>query len=569
MILSPGLTVVMIAGAIKAIAGDVLIWEAYIIAVIPVAVFIFICVYLEPSISAKVAGFMCVLYAVSTMVIVVGALVQISNPSLFTPYAVYVIATMAIYIATGVFHPQEILCVLPLPIYLLLLPARNLVFTFFAICNVQDMDWGVREDVKLMSQKMREESERQADKIRDKMSGIFEDESRCCGLSKLFKCGERSNEMNETMLTQILLRLSKLEEGDRNGFLKTLDPKVRQLLISAQTIEAESGIEVNHDIPETPLMTLKLGERAPESNANPAWINHETFEECPVTTLGDKEEVFWKQLIKKYLKPIFNDEDTQKAMATGLKEMRSKFLFGIIMANVLWLNAIIMIQSVEQPVKDSIYINVTLPGDNRPLQLEPIGLGFLFFFLAITVVQFLVMLLHRYDTLLQILAFTKINLPCWAKNRVDESKSPEEAPTKVTGDDVKKFVQLAKTWQRLRIEDPSADYENRQNPIGGNNATDTDNKSPEYSRKVSHANALSEAFSQRFNTYRRRVEETGGDVQNTIYESVRRGMPRHLLNKPRQNSMESNTLKRLRERKISRYQDRKVSRQFKQSNEYV
>lgn len=49
------------------------------------------------------------------------------------------------------------------------------------------------------------------------------------------------------------------------------------------------------------------------------------------------------------------------------------------------------------------------------LQLEPIGLVFVFFFALILVIQFSAMLFHRFGTLSHILASTELNFFCSKK----------------------------------------------------------------------------------------------------------------------------------------------------------
>jgi len=49
------------------------------------------------------------------------------------------------------------------------------------------------------------------------------------------------------------------------------------------------------------------------------------------------------------------------------------------------------------------------------LQLEPIGLVFVFFFALILVIQFTAMMFHRFGTLSHILASTELNLHCGKK----------------------------------------------------------------------------------------------------------------------------------------------------------
>lgn len=62
------------------------------------------------------------------------------------------------------------------------------------------------------------------------------------------------------------------------------------------------------------------------------------------------------------------------------------------------------------------------------LQLEPIGLVFVFFFALILVIQFTAMLFHRFGTLSHILAATELNFCC---NKKSEELSQDALIDKV------------------------------------------------------------------------------------------------------------------------------------------
>lgn len=63
------------------------------------------------------------------------------------------------------------------------------------------------------------------------------------------------------------------------------------------------------------------------------------------------------------------------------------------------------------------------------LQLEPIGLVFVFFFALILVIQFTAMLFHRFGTLSHILAATELNFCC---NKKSEELSQDALIDKVS-----------------------------------------------------------------------------------------------------------------------------------------
>ncbi|ETN60018.1 chitin synthase [Anopheles darlingi] len=157
---------------------------------------------------------------------------------------------------------------------------------------------------------------------------------------------------------------------------------------------------------------------------------------------------------------ITYDEATQEArIAVDLKELRNKSVFAFFMFNALFVLIVFLLQLNKDKlhiiwplgVKTNItYDEVTAEVhiSKEYLQLEPIGLVFVFFFALILVIQFTAMLFHRFGTLSHILASTELN---WACN-----KKPEELSQDALID--KHAVEIVKNLQRLQGID--GDYDN-------------------------------------------------------------------------------------------------------------
>ncbi|XP_069120483.1 chitin synthase chs-2-like [Argopecten irradians] len=73
---------------------------------------------------------------------------------------------------------------------------------------------------------------------------------------------------------------------------------------------------------------------------------------------------------------------------------------------------------------------VTIPipsvwGDDRGgpdyLQVDILGLSFVIFFMVLLLIQFCGMVMHRWGTLLHLLAFTELTLP-WSKTTLEEKR---------------------------------------------------------------------------------------------------------------------------------------------------
>jgi len=192
---------------------------------------------------------------------------------------------------------------------------------------------------------------------------------------------------------------------------------------------------------------------------NPYWIEDPDLKKGEVDYLSSAEILFWKDLIDKYLYPIDQNKDEQARIAKDLKELRDSSVFAFFMINALF----VLIVFLLQLNKDSLHIkwplgvktNITYDETTQEvhiskeyLQLEPIGLVFVFFFALILVIQFTAMLFHRFGTLAHILASTELNLTC--------QKKAEDLSQDALID--KHAVEIVKNLQRLQGID--GDYDN-------------------------------------------------------------------------------------------------------------
>ncbi|OUC45511.1 Chitin synthase [Trichinella nativa] len=171
------------------------------------------------------------------------------------------------------------------------------------------------------------------------------------------------------------------------------------------------------------------------------------------------EENFWKDLRAKYLFPLNQDPKHQARVAAELIELRNQISFGFIMVNALFVLIVFLLQIkkdclyIEWPIGPMInHTVIPCHSDIKDpvwvvsrLQLEPIGLVFLTFFMTLLLLQFIAMLMHRFTTLAHIIASTEIF--CFQK--------PE---SKLTDDELMttNAVEIAKELQAIRGVDEDA-----------------------------------------------------------------------------------------------------------------
>ncbi|XP_025156936.1 chitin synthase chs-2 isoform X5 [Harpegnathos saltator] len=225
----------------------------------------------------------------------------------------------------------------------------------------------------------------------------------------------------------------------------------------------------------------------------PYWLSDEGLKKGEVDVLSMQEELFWKDLLEKYLYPIDEDKAEKARIAKDLKDLRDQSVFAFFMMNALF----VLIVFLLQLNKDLLHIkwpfgiktNITYDESTSEvhitkeyLQLEPIGLVFVFFFALILVIQFTAMLFHRFGTLAHILASTSLDCCKKTKDLSEEALLSKHA------------VDIVRDLQRL--EGIEGDYDEGSGSGPGRRKTI---RNLEKSRRKTQAiNTLDVAFRQRF-----------------------------------------------------------------------
>lgn len=117
--------------------------------------------------------------------------------------------------------------------------------------------------------------------------------------------------------------------------------------------------------------------------------------------LENDEEQFWSDMIEKYLHPIAIDPKAQEEIKVGLTELRNKMAALFFMINIVFIIVVLVLQMqkdcihIEWPFGPKFNHTVVPCNSNKKdhvwvmsrLQLEPIGLLFLVFYMSILVIQ--------------------------------------------------------------------------------------------------------------------------------------------------------------------------------------
>ena len=426
-VLGPATIMLMMAGAINPVLS-IDMWQAYVLVVGPVSVYLIICFMTKPETQLNLAAVLSAIYSLVMMAVVVGTAVQVVEDTILSPNAIFLFMLVGIFILSAVFHPQEFICLLPGALYMLALPSAYVLLMIYAMCNLNIVSWGTRETSSL-EKRAQQQNWQQGN---HKQEGGFynwmhkqEDESTCCG--QFFKsirrcCGAGGNDVNTEILRQVIEKLDKVEAGMRSvtvtssvfqrnkvareSHRSTHSRKSNKSNKSIEDIEeeADNGDQSSSYDGYSDDSDMFVEEERDEL-INPRWIEDVNLKSGGVQYLPMREIEFWQRCIAKYLHPINPDKAQEAKIITDLKSLRNNIAFAFFMMNAFWMVIIFMLQRV----KDRISITAPKLGGGE-LTVEPLGLIFLTVFAFIVLIQFLAMLRHRWGTLLHIIASTDLKV---------------------------------------------------------------------------------------------------------------------------------------------------------------
>ncbi|XP_014369974.2 chitin synthase chs-2 isoform X3 [Papilio machaon] len=451
-ILGPGTIFLMLVGAFVA-AFRIDNWTSFEYNLYPIAIFMFVCFTMKSEIQLLVAQILSTAYAMIMMAVIVGTALQLGEDGIGSPSAIFLISLSSSFFIAACLHPQEFWCIVPGIIYLLSIPSMYLLLILYSIINLNVVSWGTREVQVKKTKKEIEQEKKEAEEAKKNakqksllgfLPGVNNNEEEgsiefsFAGLFKCLLCTHPKGNEEKVQLLHIASTLEKLEKK-LDTIERTVDPhglnRGRKLSVGPRGSNAgdhqldplAEGPEEDNDLSsEADTMSTAPRERR-DDLINPYWIEDPDLKKGEVDFLSQAETQFWKDLIDKYLYPIDANKEEQARISRDLKELRDSSVFSFFMINALF----VLIVFLLQLNKDNLHFkwpfgvktNITYDEVSQEvliskeyLQLEPIGLVFVFFFALILVIQFTAMLFHRFGTISHILASTELNWFCTKKS---------------------------------------------------------------------------------------------------------------------------------------------------------
>ncbi|XP_052098286.1 uncharacterized protein LOC127733063 [Mytilus californianus] len=414
-IIAPSTVILMITGSYHSVF-KLSIFESYLLSLLPVVIYLGICLTMKSDIQILAAAVITALYAVIMMIATVGTVISIVTENFGSPNVVFLTGLTTIFLIAGILHPQEFFCLVYGALYFMVVPSTFILLTIFYLCNLNNVSWGTRETPKKLTKEEEEEQERaNEDKKKKKESKSFLNR---LGITNLIS-DVRDLIKNFLGTRAATEKVSASCQTDENNCLaRTISRNSRN---SVKSKDTSMNMNVEDVVPPG-------WEPDPD---NPYWLQMDDLGKGPVKHLSRNETDFWKFMIKKYLYPINEDKQHKEKIKQDLITLKNNVVFIYCMINFLWTVITLQLQSMEDELKNFYIIE----------KYEPLSLIFLSIFAIAITLQFFSMFMHRWGTFLHLMSSTRID---WLK-------------TVQTEEDFVRFV--VNEAQRLQRMEPAPDYD--------------------------------------------------------------------------------------------------------------
>ena len=383
-VLGPSTVLIALESAVASVFDVSPVW-AYLLTYGPTVLFIFICLKAKTDTQLTWAMILSALFALLMMAVFVGSLLSIG---------LFFYLLVGTFVVAGILHPHEFSDLVWGLLYFICIPAGYLFLIIYAICNLNNISWGTRENKSAVLQNDGQDRKKSKKKETEEEIDFV------------------TNEMIDGMIKQVKssnFSGAPCSEAFFSTFRWINNLVILKSLESVQNIFEKSKDEADHDLPDKIVRNKSIlkSKRIKKSVCGLKRLDEETWvRDDPsnsISVLNPLEEKFWKDFIEKHLKPLSTDQEKEKRDKQMLAELRNKVAFGFFFLNALWL----AIMTAMNEVKHSINFKITQPS-GPPVTIEPLGFVFLLVFAILLLLQFIGMLLHRHETFLHILSITKI-----------------------------------------------------------------------------------------------------------------------------------------------------------------
>ena len=395
-ILGPATIVLVFVPSFNNIFPSLDLWGAYLLAVIPPALYILVCHICKPNTQIVMAGALSVAYAGVMLMVLVNLIISFVSDKLQDVSLIFVTAVTACFILAGILHPYEFSSLLPGFIYYLCIPAGYLVLIIYAYANMHVVSWGTREGPKTKEEQeaLEREKAKKSKTWWSTLTGNWFAKDIKEFLLQLANSKANSIETHRLELYAIKNELKKLrkqmlgDQGDldQSDGLEAIKTDAANAGNNKQTSGHSSARSVTSVIPQ-------------EDPTYPLWMQEDCVGGGPLRYLDDEEKDFWEKFIKKYEKPDrpLRKQDEiakQDELKAALAALRNNSNFCVWFVNGLWILLNYLFQSSDVGL-------IPIPDFQA---VQSLGLVFLVPFVLVMVVQLIAMFIHRMGVFLQLVS---------------------------------------------------------------------------------------------------------------------------------------------------------------------
>ncbi|CAI5440716.1 unnamed protein product [Caenorhabditis angaria] len=459
-ILGPGTIFVMIVGAIS-ISFTIDTMISLIIVSVPVVIFIAVCLTATQEKQLIVAQTIGAIFAMLMTAVIVGTSLQLQKDGLLSPHSMFMVAVVTSFLTAAILHPLEFTCIIPGTIYFLAIPCMYMLLPIYSVCNMHTVSWGTREDPR---------TNEKNDLAKKKGIDSIETPQQNNSISKWLCCPRDRVDPMTIVINEKLNDLNKKLDRIERKSAPTLGRRASILSSTGGTLQVDKCSEADEDEQAEIEDALEMSNQSHAARKNQkwkqaqseAWLGDKCLKRAEREYIEPEEESFWTEVIDRYLSPLTMDGKEMDRLRAGLISIRNSYTVYFLMINVVFIISVLVLQihkdclNIEWPIGPKFnhtirpcYANHDDPKEEiwvmTRLQLEPIGLVFLVFFVSILIIQFLAMLCHRFGTLAHIIASTEFF--CFRKP-IDRLSEDEMV--------VQNAVGIAKELQTLRGIDENA-----------------------------------------------------------------------------------------------------------------
>ena len=301
------------------------------------------------------------------LAVMVSTVMEMVTEGFYQPTAIFFLSICLSFLIAALIHPTEILCVLPLPLYMLCIPSMYLLLTIYSIINLNVISWGTREGHPVSQQNQNQLKTEVLNK--NEFLKNFQNYFKRNQNSKLISCvccSQSAPEEDNEVLKEITELKTQLK--DFKTALKSSEPK---FITDKSPIISETNSpfsRFDHSFNTSQLTNIEendeefnelhaisrprnqsFGDNMSQIYDNigddsPFWTKDKCFDKFISNDLSEDETKFWKQFIEKYLLPLDRDPDHEEKVRFDLKELRDKIAAAFGLLNSLFILLVLLLQ---------------------------------------------------------------------------------------------------------------------------------------------------------------------------------------------------------------------------------